>query len=125
MIVKEKRESRNTIMGVVGIMCKIRFKKINKTFKKLNRGIDFSKEVWYNKSIIIPRGIYMAVSYNKLWKLLIDKGMTKTELRVQTDMSTATLAKMSKNEVVSMDVMLRICKVLDCNVGDIMDATKE
>ena len=69
--------------------------------------------------------IYMAVSYNKLWKLLIDKGMTKTELRLQTDMSTATLAKMSKNEVVSMDVMLRICKVLDCNVGDIMDATKE
>ena len=63
----------------------------------------------------------MAVSYNKLWKLLIDKGMTKTELRLQTDMST--LAKMSKNEVVSMDIMLRICKVLDCNVGDIMDAT--
>ena len=67
----------------------------------------------------------MAVSYNKLWKLLIDKGMTKTELRLQTDISTATLAKMSKNEVVSMEVMLRICKVLDCNVGDIMDATNK
>lgn len=52
----------------------------------------------------------MAVSYNKLWKLLIDKGMTKTELRLQTDMSTATLAKLSKNETVSMDVMLRILK---------------
>ena len=73
--------------------------------------------------LLYQRGIYMAVSYNKLWKLLIDKGMTKTELRLQTDMSTATLAKMSKNEVVSMDIMLRICKVLDCNVGDIMDAT--
>ena len=79
--------------------------------------------MWYNKEIIIPKGYLYAVSYNKLWKLLIDKGMTKTELRLQTDMSTATLAKMSKNEVVSMDVMLRICKVLDCNVGDIMDAT--
>ena len=67
----------------------------------------------------------MAVSYNKLWKLLIDKGMTKTELRLQTDMSTATLAKMRKNAVVSMDVMLRICKVLDCNVGDIMAAKKD
>ena len=77
------------------------------------------------KVSLYQRGIHMAVSYNKLWKLLIDKGMTKTELRLQTDMSTATLAKMSKNEVVSMDVMLRICKVLDCNVGDIMDATKE
>ncbi len=66
----------------------------------------------------------MAVSYDKLWKLLIDKKMTKTELRIEADMSSSTLAKMSKNETVSMDVMLRICKVLDCNVGDIMDATK-
>lgn len=67
----------------------------------------------------------MAVTYNKLWKLLIDKGMTKTALRLQTAMSTATLAKMSKNEVVSMDILLRICKVLDCNFCDIMDARKE
>lgn len=67
----------------------------------------------------------MAVSYDKLWKLLIDKKMTKTELRIEADMSSSTLAKMSKNETVSMDVMLRICRVLDCNVGDIMDATKE
>lgn len=66
----------------------------------------------------------MAVSYSKLWKLLIDKGMTKTDLRIKTDMSTSTLAKMSKNEVVSMDIMLRICDVLECNVGDIMDVTK-
>lgn len=66
----------------------------------------------------------MAVSYNKLWKLLIDKGMTKTDLRIKTDMSTSTLAKTSKNEVVSMDIMLRICDVLECNVGDIMDVTK-
>lgn len=67
----------------------------------------------------------MAVNYNKLWKLLIDKGMTKTDLRLKTDMSTSTLAKMSKNEVVSMDIMLRICDVLECNVGDIIDATKK
>ena len=66
----------------------------------------------------------MAVSYDKLWKLLIDKRMNKTDLRLKADMSTSTLAKLSKNEVVSMDVMLRICKVLDCNVGDIMDVTK-
>lgn len=66
----------------------------------------------------------MAVSYNKLWKLLIDEGMTKTDLRIKTDMSTSTLAKMSNNEVVSMDIMLRICDVLECNVGDIMDVKK-
>lgn len=65
----------------------------------------------------------MAVSYNKLWKLLIDKGMTKTDLRIQTDMSTATLAKMSKSEVVSMDVMLRICKVLKMNNMDKLSKT--
>ena len=63
----------------------------------------------------------MTLSYNKLWKLLIDKGMTKTEMRLKADISTTTLAKLGKNETVSMEVLLRICKVLDCNVGDIMD----
>ena len=67
----------------------------------------------------------MAVSYNKLWKLLIDKGMTKTELRLATDMSTTTLARLGKNETVSMDVMLRICKVLDCKFDDIVDLSDE
>ena len=67
----------------------------------------------------------MAVNYNKLWKLLIDKGMNKTDLRVKTGMSTSTLAKMSNNEGVSMDVVLRICEILECNVGDVMDATKK
>ena len=67
----------------------------------------------------------MAVSYDKLWKLLIDKKITKTALCQMTEMSSSTMAKMSKNETVSMDVMLRICRVLDCNVGDIMDATRE
>ena len=66
----------------------------------------------------------MAANYNKLWKLLIDKGMTKTDLRMQTGMSTSTLAKMSYNENVSMEIILRICEILECNVGDIVDATK-
>lgn len=68
----------------------------------------------------------MTVSYDKLWKLLIDKKLTKTALCNLTDMSSSTMAKMSKNETVSMDVMLRICKVLDCNIGDILEIeTKE
>lgn len=74
---------------------------------------------------IIPRGIFMAANYNKLWKLLIDKGMTKTDLRMKTGMSTSTLAKMSNNENVSMEIILRICEILECNVGDVMDATKK
>lgn len=67
----------------------------------------------------------MAVSYDKLWKKLIDKKMTKNALRVQVEMSSSTMAKMSKNETVSMDVMLRICKVLQCNIGDILEIETE
>lgn len=67
----------------------------------------------------------MALSYNKLWKLLIDKGMTKTEMRLKADISTTTLAKLGKNETVSMDVLLRICKVLKCDISDVMEITNE
>lgn len=65
------------------------------------------------------------LSYKKLWKLLIDKGMTKTEMRLKADISTTTLAKMGKNETVSMDVLIRICKVLKCDISDIMELTNE
>ena len=51
--------------------------------------------------------------------------MTKTEMRLKADISTTTLAKLGKNETVSMEVLLKICKVLNCNVGDIMDAINE
>ncbi len=67
----------------------------------------------------------MTLSYNKLWKLLIDKGMTKTEMRLKADISTTTLAKLGKNETVSMEVLLKICKVLGCNIGDIMDVIND
>ena len=63
----------------------------------------------------------MKVSYNKLWKLLIDKKMSKSELRDAVNMSSNTLAKMGKEETVSMDVIMRICKELKCDVGDIME----
>jgi putative transcriptional regulator len=63
----------------------------------------------------------MAVSYNKLWKLLVDKNMNKTDLRVKADIGTATLAKLGKNQPVSMDVMMKICGVLNCNIADVMD----
>lgn len=63
----------------------------------------------------------MSISYKKLWKKLIDIDMTKTQLRLQADLGTATLAKLGKDQQVSMDVLLRICKVLNCNISDIMD----
>ena len=63
----------------------------------------------------------MAVNYNKLWKILIDRRMTKTELRLKADLGTSTLAKLGKEQPVSMDVMMRICRVLGCNIADVMD----
>ena len=67
----------------------------------------------------------MSISYNKLWKLLIDKNMTKTDLRLKADIATSTLAKLSKNEQVSMDVLVKICKTLDCDLNDIVELKKE
>ena len=63
----------------------------------------------------------MKVSYNKLWKLLIDKNMKKTDLITAVKTSPNTIAKMSKNENVSMDVIARICEYLNCDVGDIIE----
>lgn len=63
----------------------------------------------------------MPVSYNKLWKLLIDKGMKKTELRIAAGISSGTLAKLGKNESVTTDVLARICHALNCDIGDIME----
>ncbi len=67
----------------------------------------------------------MPVSYNKLWKLLIDKNMKRTELRKAAKISTGTLAKLGKNENVSTDVLVRICRVLCCDIGDIMEVVPE
>lgn len=60
-------------------------------------------------------------SYNKLWKLLIDRGMNKKKLMELTSITGTTMAKMSKGKPVSMEVLGRICKSLDVNIGDIVD----
>lgn len=63
----------------------------------------------------------MAVSYKKLWKKLIDKDMKKKDLQAATGVSWASITKLSKGENVSMDVLIKICKVLECDIGDIME----
>ncbi|MBQ9064936.1 MAG: helix-turn-helix transcriptional regulator [Blautia sp.] len=63
----------------------------------------------------------MKISYNKLWKMLIDRKMNKTDLREMTRMGSNTMAKLGRDETISMDVILRICEVLHCDVGDIME----
>lgn len=67
----------------------------------------------------------MKVNYNRLWKLLIDKGMSKTQLREQTGVTTNTIAKMRKNENVSTEVICRICKALNCQITDMMELVEE
>ena len=67
----------------------------------------------------------MKVSYNKLWKLLVDKKMSKADLRRTAEIAPNTLTKMRKDEPVSIDFLLRICDKLDCNIGEMMDVIKE
>ena len=67
----------------------------------------------------------MAISYKKLWKLLIDKDMTAVDLRLATGIAPNTMTKLRRDEEVSMTVLVKICKALDANIGDIMDLVPE
>lgn len=63
----------------------------------------------------------MKFSYNKLWKLLIDKGWTKTKLRQEAGISSSSLAKLGKGENITTDILLKICIALDCKIEDIVE----
>ncbi len=65
--------------------------------------------------------VALTVSYNKLWKLLVDKKMSKADLRRAADMSPNTLTKLRRDEEVSMSILKKICECLECNIGDICD----
>ena len=67
----------------------------------------------------------MAVSYKKLWKILIDKSMTKTELIKSAKISTNALAKLGKDEDVRVEVLAKICATLGCTMDDIMEITSD
>lgn len=67
----------------------------------------------------------MKISYNKLWKLLIDKNMKKKDLQEKAEISSASIAKLGKGENITTDVLLKICETLDCTLDDIMETIKE
>lgn len=67
----------------------------------------------------------MAVSYKKLWKLLIDRDMKKKDLRLAAGISTASLAKLGKNDNVTTDVLVKVCRALECDIADIMEITPD
>lgn len=67
----------------------------------------------------------MSISYKKLWKLLIDRDMKKKDLREAAGISTASMAKLGKNENVNTDILVKVCKALDCDISDIMEIVKD
>lgn len=67
----------------------------------------------------------MRISYNKLWKILIDKNMKKSDLREKAGISSASLAKLGKGDNITTDVLLRICEVMDCRIEDILEAVRD
>lgn len=69
--------------------------------------------------------MHMIYSYNRLWKMLIDKRMTKTEMRKKAGISTNILAKMGKDEPVSMDTLAKIATALQCGLDDIVEIQKQ
>lgn len=67
----------------------------------------------------------LSISYNKLWKLLIDHGMKKKDLQQASGVSAASIAKLGRNGNVTTEVLLKVCKALDCDISDIMEIVKE
>ena len=67
----------------------------------------------------------MRISYNKLWKMLIDKNMKKSDLKEMAGISSASLAKLGKGDNITTDVLLRICEVMDCRIEDILETIRE
>ena len=67
----------------------------------------------------------MALSYNRMWKLLVDKKMSKADLRKAADIAPNTMTKLRRDETVNLAILGRICETLDCDFGDIMEYVKE
>ena len=67
----------------------------------------------------------MRISYNKLWKMLIDKEMKKSDLKEKAGISSTSLAKLGKGDNITTDVLLRICEVMDCRIEDILETIRE
>ena len=88
--------------------------------------------IWYNFNnpslcdrVIECGGKTVAVCYNNLWKLLIDKNMNKTDLKEAAGISFNVMARMGKNETISFESIEKICSALNCNIGDIIEYVKD
>lgn len=70
------------------------------------------------------RGVYMKISYKKLWMLLIQRDITKVQLRRDLKIAAGTMSKLNKGDEVALSILLRICEYLDCDIGDICEAVR-
>lgn len=73
----------------------------------------------------MEKAIEMRLCYNRLWKLLIDRGMTRTQMRLAAGISSSTLAKLTKGESVTTSVLVRICSTLKCDLQDIVELVED
>jgi DNA-binding Xre family transcriptional regulator len=89
----------------------------------LKKGLSFSFKPCYNIRVMpSTKGFeIMEISYKKLWKILIDKDMNKTDLQSASKVSWASITKLSKGEHVSLDVLIKVCMALKCDIGDIVE----
>lgn len=81
-------------------------------------------QLWYTQVYykpILKEVIVMAISYKKLWKLLIDRDMMKKDLQRLAGVSSASITKLGKNENVNTEILQKICTALECDIGDIME----
>lgn len=67
----------------------------------------------------------MRISYNKLWKMLIDKNMKKSDLKEKAGISSASLAKLGKGDNITTDVLLRVCEAMDCRIEDMLETVRD
>ena len=77
------------------------------------------------KRFTTRRFSFMRISYNKLWKMLIDKNMKKSDLKEKAGISSASIAKLGKGDNITTDVLLRICESMDCRIEDILETVRD
>ena len=124
----------NFLNGNDGI-CSISTENLHNARRTLRELLIYDILKYIQRSLILNRqkqnfqpewmGVKMAVSYKKLWKLLIDRDMKKKDLCAAAGVSHASMAKLGKNENVTTDVLVKICTALNCDIGDIMELVPE
>ena len=122
-----KRTSDGNLSHYIRAECEIQEKsRINDAFAGIN--LVFRSSLWYTVSVrvilirFLEREVEgMAISYKKLWKLLIDKDMKKKDLQRVAGISSASITKLGKNENVNTEIIEKICVALQCDVSDIME----